>query len=177
QISDFQSITGKGIEGQIDGKKINVVSPKYVADIDITHDTDKFEEMSEAGKTVVFVLVEDEVIGMIALADIIRESAQEAVATLHEHHLLTIMRTVDNEQDANWVATRSGIAEVYAEVLPDHKADKVREVQARGYHVAMTGDGINDAPALATADLGIAIGAGTDVAMETADVVLVKSDP
>ena len=177
QISDFQSITGKGIEGQIDGKKINVVSPKYVADIDITYDTDKFEEMSEAGKTVVFVLVEDELIGMIALADIIRESAKEAIATLHEHDVHTIMLTGDNEKVANWVAKQLGIDEVYAEVLPDHKADKVKEVQARGYHVAMTGDGINDAPALATADLGIAIGAGTDVAMETADVVLVKSDP
>lgn len=177
QISDFQSITGKGIEGQIDGKKVNVVSPKYVEDIEITYDTDKFEEMSEAGKTVVFVLVEDELIGMIALADIIRESAKEAIATLHEHDVHTIMLTGDNEKVANWVAKQLGIDEVYAEVLPDHKADKVKEVQARGLKVAMTGDGINDAPALATADLGIAIGAGTDVAMETADVVLVKSDP
>src|SRR5690625_712782 len=177
QISDFQSITGKGIEGQIDGKKVNVVSPKYVEDIEITYDTDRFEEMSEAGKTVVFVLVEADFIGMIALADIIRESAKEAIATLHEHDVHTIMLTGDNEKVANWVAKQLGIDEVYAEVLPDHKADKVKEVQARGCHVAMTGDGINDAPALATADLGIAIGAGTDVAMETADVVLVKSDP
>ena len=177
QISDFQSITGKGIEGQIDGKKVNVVSPKYVEDIDITYDTDRFEEMSEAGKTVVFVLVEDELIGMIALADIIRESAKEAIATLHENNVHTIMLTGDNEKVANWVAKQLGIDEVYAEVLPDHKAEKVKEVQARGLKVAMTGDGINDAPALATADLGIAIGAGTDVAMETADVVLVKSDP
>jgi len=177
QISDFQSITGKGIEGQIDGKKVNVVSPKYVEDIEITYDTDRFEEMSEAGKTVVFVLVEDELIGMIALADIIRESAKEAIATLHENDVHTIMLTGDNEKVANWVAKQLGIDEVYAEVLPDHKAEKVKEVQARGLKVAMTGDGINDAPALATADLGIAIGAGTDVAMETADVVLVKSDP
>src|SRR5699024_335057 len=87
QISDFQLITGKGIEGQIDDKKVNVVSPKYVEDIDITYDTDRFEEMSEAGKTVVFVLVEDELIGMIALADIIRESAKEAIATLHENNV------------------------------------------------------------------------------------------
>src|SRR5699024_4724881 len=163
------------IEGQIDGKKINVFRPKYVEDMDITYDTDRFEEMSEAGKTVVFVLVEDELIGKIALADIIREAAKEAIATLHEHTVHTTMITGDNEIVANWVAKQLGIDEVYAEVLPDHKADKVKEVQARGYHVAMTGDGINDAPALATADLGIAIGAGTDVAMETADVVLVKS--
>src|SRR5690625_6986966 len=106
--------------------------------------------MSEAGKTVVFVLVEDELIGMIALADIIRESAKEAIATLHENDVHTIMLTGDNEKVANWVAKQLGIDEVYAEVLPDHKAAKVKEVQARGYHVAMTGDGINDAPALAT---------------------------
>src|SRR5699024_4106882 len=124
--------------------------------------------MSEAGKTVVFVLVEDELIGMIALADIIRESAKEAIATLHEHDVHTIMLTGDNEKVANWDAKQLGINEVYAEVLPDQKADKVKDVQAGGYHVAMTGDGINDAPALATAALGIAIGAGTDVAMETA---------
>src|SRR5699024_5904886 len=148
QISDFQSITGKGIEGQIDGKKVNVVSPKYVEDIDITYDTDRFEEMSEAGKTVVFVLVEDELIGMIALADIIRKSAKEAIAMLHENHVHTIMLTGDDEKVANWVSKHLGIDEVYAEVITDHKAEKVKEIQARALKVAMTSDGINDAPAL-----------------------------
>lgn len=177
QISDFQSITGKGIEGNIAGKKVNVVSPGYVNDLDMDYDKKAFEAMSEEGKTVVFVLVEDELIGMIALADIIRKSAKEAISTLHENGVHSIMLTGDNEKVAHWVAIQLGIDEVYAEVLPDHKAEKVKEVQAKGWKVAMTGDGINDAPALATADLGIAIGAGTDVAMETADVVLVKSDP
>lgn len=114
---------------------------------------------------------------MIALTDIIRETAKEAIASLKENGVHSIMLTGDNEKVAHWVAKQLGIDEVYAEVLPDHKADKVKEIQAKGWKVAMTGDGINDAPALATANLGIAIGAGTDVAMETADVVLVKSNP
>src|SRR5699024_2522763 len=116
-------------------------------------------------------------IGMIALEDIIRESAKEAIATLHENNVHTIMLTGDNEKIANKIAKQKSKEKKYAEDIPDHKAEKVKEVQARGLKVAMTGDGINDALALATADLGIAIGAGTDVAMETADVVLVKSDP
>lgn len=177
QITDFKSITGKGIEGNIGSKKINVVSPGYVNNMDMTYNTEKFDQMSVEGKTVVFVLVDDELIGMIALADIIRESAKEAVASLKEKGVHSVMLTGDNERVAHWVAKQLGIDEVYAEVLPDHKADKVKEIQAKGWKVAMTGDGINDAPALATADLGIAIGAGTDVAMETADVVLVKSNP
>jgi len=177
QITDFKSITGKGIEGNIGSKKINVVSPGYVNNMDMTYNTEKFDQMSVEGKTVVFVLVDGELIGMIALADIIRESAKEAVASLKEKGVHSVMLTGDNERVAHWVAKQLGIDEVYAEVLPDHKADKVKEIQAKGWKVAMTGDGINDAPALATADLGIAIGAGTDVAMETADVVLVKSNP
>ncbi len=177
QITDFQSITGKGIEGKITGEKVNVVSPGYVNDKGMTYDTSKFEAMSSEGKTVVFVLVEDELIGMIALADIIRESAKEAISTLKSNGVQSIMLTGDNQKVADWVAKQLGIDEVYAEVLPDDKAEKIKEIQAKGWKVAMTGDGINDAPALATADLGIAIGAGTDVAMETADIVLIKSDP
>ena len=177
QITDFQSITGKGIEGKITGEKVNVVSPGYVNDKGMTYDISKFEAMSSEGKTVVFVLVEDELIGMIALADIIRESAKEAISTLKSNGVHSIMLTGDNQKVADWVAKQLGIDEVYAEVLPDDKAEKIKEIQAKGWKVAMTGDGINDAPALATADLGIAIGAGTDVAMETADIVLIKSDP
>jgi len=177
QVTDFQSITGKGIEGEIDGRKINVVSPGYINSMNIKYDTEKLDQMSSQGKTVVFVLVDETLIGMIALADIIRESAKEAITSLKENDVHSIMLTGDNEKVAHWVAEQLGIDEIYAEVLPDHKADKVKEIQSKGWKVAMTGDGINDAPALATANLGIAIGAGTDVAMETADVVLVKSNP
>ncbi len=177
KISDFESITGKGIQGIIDGKKVNVVSPGYVASQSMAYDEKLFNEMSEEGKTVVFVLLDDELVGMIALADIVRETAKEAVAALKEDGIHSIMLTGDNKKVANWVAKQLDIDEVYAEVLPDKKADQVREIKEKGWKVAMTGDGVNDAPALATADLGIAIGAGTDVAMETADVVLVKSNP
>ncbi|GAA0594450.1 hypothetical protein GCM10009001_08200 [Virgibacillus siamensis] len=123
-------------------------------------------------------MVEDELVGMIALADMVRETAQEAIASLKDKGIHSVMLTGDNKKVAHWVANQLDIDEVYAEVLPDKKADQVKEIKStKGWQVAMTGDGVNDAPALATADLGIAIGAGTDVAMETADVVLVKSNP
>ncbi|UJL47124.1 copper-translocating P-type ATPase [Virgibacillus sp. NKC19-16] len=176
-LTDFESITGKGIQGKVDGRKVNVVSPGYVSDNNFSYDQQLFNEMSEEGKTVVFVLVEDELAGMVALADMVRETAKEAIASLKKEGVHSIMLTGDNKKVANWVAKQLGIDEVYAEVLPDDKANQVKQIQAKGWKVAMTGDGVNDAPALATADLGIAIGAGTDVAMETADVVLVKSNP
>src|SRR5699024_5763892 len=148
----------------IEDKKVNAVSPGFVNSTGMKYDKQKFDKMSKVGKTVIFVLLNDELIGMIALADIIRESAKEAVSQLKAKEVHSIMLTGDNEKVAHWVANQLGIDEVYAEVLPDDKASKVREIQSRGWKVAMTGDGVNDAPALATADLGIAIGAGTDVA-------------
>src|SRR5699024_5102207 len=114
---------------------------------------------------------------MIALADMVRETAKEAITTLQNNGIHSIMLTGDNQKVADWVAKQLGIDEVYAEVLPDKKADQIAKIREKGWKVAMTGDGVNDAPALATADLGIAIGAGTDVAMETADIVLVKNNP
>ncbi|SDM81967.1 heavy metal translocating P-type ATPase [Sediminibacillus halophilus] len=177
KITNFDSITGKGIEGTIDGKKVNVVSPGYVQNTLIKYDQEQFNEMSEKGKTVVFVLLNDTLIGMIALGDIVRETAQEAISALKASGIHSIMLTGDNKKVAQWVAKQLDIDEVYAEVLPNEKSDQVKKIKEKGWKVAMTGDGINDAPALATADLGIAIGAGTDVAMETADVVLVKSNP
>ncbi|WP_121615183.1 heavy metal translocating P-type ATPase [Virgibacillus halodenitrificans] len=177
KVADFTSITGKGIEGKVDGKQINVVSPGYIKSNGLNYDTDAFNKMSEEGKTVVFVLVDDRLVGMIALADIVRETAKLSIAALKEDGIHSIMLTGDNQKVANWVAKQLEIDEVYAEVLPDDKANQVKDIRNKGWRVAMTGDGVNDAPALATADLGIAIGAGTDVAMETADVVLVKSNP
>src|SRR5699024_5621556 len=115
--------------------------------------------------------------GMIALADLVRETAKEAIQELHEQEIHTVMLTGDKERVANWVAKQLAIDEVNAEILPEEKTNKIKEIKQRGFKTAMTGDGINDAPALATADLGIAIGAGTDVAMESADIVLVNINP
>lgn len=177
KVTDFESITGKGIQGQVDGMKINAVSPGYIKGENLSYDESVFNALSEEGKTVVFVLADDKLAGMIALADMVRDTAKQAVAALKEKGIHSIMLTGDNQKVANWVAAQLGIEEVYAEVLPDDKANQIKKIKDKGWRVAMTGDGVNDAPALATADLGIAIGAGTDVAMETADVVLVKSNP
>ncbi|GAE94814.1 lead, cadmium, zinc and mercury transporting ATPase [Gracilibacillus boraciitolerans JCM 21714] len=174
KIAEFDSITGKGIEGMIDDRKINVVSPGYVNDNNMKYDQDAFNIMSAEGKTVVFVLLDDKLIGMIALADIVRDTAKEAVAGLKEKGIQSIMLTGDNEKVAQWVAKQLDIDEVYAEVLPNEKSDQVKKIKDKGWKVAMTGDGVNDAPALATADLGIAIGAGTDVAMELPMLYLLR---
>jgi P-type Cu2+ transporter len=177
QPENFQSITGKGLKGTINGKSVMVVSPGYMAEEKISYEVDTYKRLSGEGKTVVFVLVEGELSAMIALADKVRESSKEAMKRLKELNIRAMMLTGDNQQVANWVAKKLVLDEVYAEVLPHQKADKIKEVKEEGLKVAMTGDGVNDAPALANADLGIAVGAGTDVAMETADVILVKSNP
>ena len=176
-VKDFTSITGRGATGMVEGKEIMVVSPGYLKENGKEISDNQIETFSAQGKTVVFILINGEVKGAVALADIIRKESKEAVSKLREMGIRSIMLTGDNKQVASWVAEEIGIDEVFAEVLPHEKADKVKEVMGRGLVVAMTGDGVNDAPALALADVGIAIGAGTDVAIETADIVLVKSNP
>lgn len=177
RVEGFKAITGKGVEGRINGREVKVVSPGYLRENNISIEDDRLRKISSEGKTVVYVLVDGKPEGAIALADIIREESKTAIARLKEMGVKPMMLTGDNKQVAAWVAGEIGIDEYFAEVLPDEKAEKIKEVQSRGLIVAMTGDGINDAPALAQADVGIAIGAGTDVAVETADIVLVKSNP
>jgi Cu2+-exporting ATPase len=178
ELKDFQSITGKGAEGSVNGKNVKVVSPVFVDENNYDYNkTDKISQLSEQGKTVVFVIIDDKVKGAIALADMVREESKEAISKLKEMGIKTLMLTGDNEKVASYVAKQLGIDDYFAEVLPDYKANKVKEVQKGGKIVAMTGDGINDAPALAQADVGIAIGAGTDIAAETADIILVKNNP
>jgi len=174
---EFDSITGKGIQGKVNGTTVKVVSPGFVHEHEMTYPQDDVEELSSQGKTVVFVILEDKLAGAIALGDEIRESSKNAIKALHDMGIECIMLTGDNQQTADYVAEELGIDQVFAEVLPDEKAEKVKEVQAQGKLVAMTGDGVNDAPALAQADVGIAIGAGSDVAVETGDIVLVKDNP
>nr|WP_246569321.1 copper-translocating P-type ATPase [Allobacillus halotolerans] len=177
EMTDFNSITGVGIEGMIDNKNVKVVSPGHVMKQGFNFDDQNFNKWSEQGKTVVFLIVNDELKGAIALADQVKESSKETIKELHKRNIKAIMLTGDHQKVANYVAKEIGIDEVYAEVLPDQKAEKVEEIQQRGLVVAMTGDGINDAPALTKADVGIAVGAGTDIAMDSADIVLVDSNP
>lgn len=175
--AEFRAIAGQGIEGRMDGKDVLVVSPTYLVDHGLRVDDRHVDTIAAEGKTVVYVIVDGRVEGAIALADIVRPESHEAIRRLKEMGVRVMMLTGDAEAVAKWVAGDLGLDEYFAGVLPQAKADKIREIRARGLKVAMVGDGINDAPALVEADLGIAIGAGTDVAMESADVVLVRSDP
>ncbi len=177
EAREFKAIPGKGVYGRVNGLEVLVVSPGYLREAGISIPDGVVEELMAQGKTVVFVLVDGRPVGAIALADIIREESREAIARLREMGIKTVMLTGDNRRVAAWVARELGMDEYYAEVLPHEKVEVVRKVRSKGHTVAMVGDGINDAPALLEADVGIAIGAGTDVAIESADIVLVRSDP
>jgi Cu2+-exporting ATPase len=177
QVENFDSITGKGVSGTVKGKKVKIVSQAYIDDNNLSIDKSKIEHLQEQGKTLAFVVIDDDVKGVIALADMIRDESRQAIDDLKKMDIHTMMLTGDNETVAKWVAEELGLDEYFAGVLPDAKHEKVKEIQNRGWTVAMTGDGINDAPALAQADIGLAIGAGTDIAAETADIVLVRSNP
>jgi Cu2+-exporting ATPase len=174
---DVRAIPGRGAEGVIEGKRVQVVSPAYVKQLHLAVDHPRVRELSTEGKTTVFVLADDRPIGAIALADLVRAESQVAITRLKQLGIRTMMLTGDSEAVARSVAAQLELDDVFAEVLPDQKAAKIKEVQARGFVAAMVGDGVNDAPALVAADVGIAIGAGTDVAIESADIVLVRSDP
>ena len=177
EVKEFNSITGKGIEGKVNDSHVLVVSPGYLREQSIELPREDYETLSSQGKTVVFVIIDDNLEGAIALGDRIRESSYGAIKKLKQMGIQCMMLTGDNRQTAAFVAGELGLDDFFAEVLPDEKASKVKEVQEKGYKVAMTGDGVNDAPALAQADVGIAIGAGSDVAVETADIILTESDP
>ena len=174
---DVAAIPGRGARGIVDGTRVAVVSPGYLKEQRLTADHALVRQAAQQGKTVVYVLADTKVVGAIALADIIRPEAKEALTRLKEMGIRSMMLTGDATPVARWVAEELGLDEYFAEVLPDQKAAKIREIKSRGLTVAMVGDGVNDAPALVEADVGIAIGAGTDVAIESADVVLVRSDP
>ena len=172
----FHAIPGKGIEAFVAGRNVKVVSPGYLEEHHIEIMDQRVETISRQGKTVVFLLEDGRPEGVLALADIIRKESREAVTRLKSMGIRCMMLTGDNRFVAQWVAEEIGLDEYFAEVLPHEKSDKIKEIQNR-FTVAMVGDGINDAPALVQADVGIAIGAGTDVAVESADIVLVRNDP
>ncbi|WP_412070190.1 heavy metal translocating P-type ATPase [Rubrivirga sp. IMCC43871] len=178
--TDFEAITGRGVRATVDGRAVEILSPGALADARIAVPdalATQADALGHQGTTVVYVVRDSALAGALGLADVIRPESKEAIDRLHELGLEAVMLTGDKKEVAEHVARQLGIDRVIAEVLPDGKSAVIRELQAEGHIVAMTGDGVNDAPALATADVGMAVGAGTDVAVETADIVLVASDP
>ncbi|MDO8474304.1 MAG: heavy metal translocating P-type ATPase [bacterium] len=180
QISGFQRIPGKGALGAIEGKEVLVGSEALLKERDIRVEDNvasRVAALESQGKTVVYVLSGSSLVGVVALADVIREESREAVKTLQSQGIRVAMITGDSADVASFVSKELGIDEYFARVLPGQKADKVKILQSRGLKVAMVGDGVNDAPALTQADLGIAIGAGTNVAIESAGIILMRNDP
>ena len=176
-VEQSKVLPGKGVQGVINGKDVLVVSPGFLKENGLWVEDERINRVLEQGKTVVFLVIEGKLVGAIALADRIRPESREAVEKLHEMGIKAYMLTGDNAKVAKWVAEELGLDGFFAEVLPHQKSEKVKELQGEGFIVAMVGDGINDAPALIQADVGIAIGAGTDVAIESADIILVRNDP
>ena len=176
--TDFESLTGRGVRGLVGGRRIALGNAKLLAElnIDARSHGDRAEELRRLGQTVMFVAVDGQLAGLLGVADPIKESTPEAVTLLRGEGVKLVMLTGDSRTTAEAVARQLGISDIEAEVLPDQKVAAVKRVQQEGRRVAMAGDGINDAPALAQADVGIAMGTGTDVAMESADVTLVKGD-
>jgi Cu+-exporting ATPase len=175
---EFEAVTGKGVKGRIDGRAVALGNGKMMADLGLDggHLIETANERRDQGETVMFVVVDDEIVGLVAVADPVKETTQAALKALHDEGLRIVMATGDNERTARAVASRLGIDDIRADVLPADKARIIKELQAEGRKVAMAGDGVNDAPALAQADVGVAMGTGADVAIESAGFTLVKGD-
>ncbi|HEU0003989.1 MAG TPA: heavy metal translocating P-type ATPase [Ktedonobacteraceae bacterium] len=177
---DFQALPGRGVQATVNGRTLQVGGPRLLEQREVTIPAalaQHTKQWGEQGQTVVYLLEEKRVLAAFALADVIRPESREAVAMLKQQGVRVAMLSGDAEEVARWVSAELGIDEYFAQVLPEHKSEKIRELQKHGEQVAMVGDGVNDAPALAQADVGIAIGAGTDVARASAGIVLVKNDP
>ena len=174
---NFKAIPGKGAYAEIDGNKIYIGGPNLLVDLGLREPDDLRRQVNGAGRTLVYVVRNGTVIGAIALSDTIRPESREAVKKLKKMGVKVYMLTGDSKEAAEWVSKELGIDDYFAQVLPHEKAEKIRLLKEKGHTVAMVGDGINDAPALVVADVGIAIGAGTDVAIESADIILVRNDP
>jgi len=177
EVSGFEAVPGKGIKYTLDGSRVGVGNEALLSEMGISFENgDDARLLASQGKTIIIGALDDKVIGMAAVADVIKDTSPNAVETLKEMGIEVIMITGDNEITANAIAQKTGIDRVFAGVLPEGKAIRIEELKKEGKTVAMVGDGINDAPALAAADVGIAIGSGTDVAIESADIVLIKGD-
>ncbi|HKZ67544.1 MAG TPA: HAD-IC family P-type ATPase, partial [Chitinophagaceae bacterium] len=169
-----KAITGRGIEARVEDKEVKVVSPGYLKEKKISLPEDFNPDATE---TVVFILINNQLAGYISLGDQIRPESAEAIQTLHDNDIKSVLLTGDNKRVAETVSKKLNIDNYYAEVLPHEKLERIKELQNKGEFVAMTGDGVNDAPALAQADVGIAVGSGSDIAAETSGIVLVNSNP
>ena len=178
KTDDFEAVTGKGVRGVVDGRAVALGNAKLVADLGLDGGglTETANARRDQGETVMFVIVENRIAGLVSVADPVKETTPEALTALHAAGFRIVMATGDNERTAKAVAARLGIDEIRADVLPEDKARIIRELQAEGRRVAMAGDGVNDAPALAQADVGIAMGTGADVAIESAGFTLVRGD-
>ncbi len=179
-VKDFERLPGKGAKAEVEGREVRVGSEALLNEMGVPNPPEhqsRIARLSEQGKTIIHVMAAGQLLGSIALADVIREESREAIRSLKKLGVKVAMITGDSEDVASWVSRELGLDEYFAKVLPQEKAEKVRALQKKGLKVAMVGDGINDAPALTQADLGIAIGAGTNVAIESAGIILVKSDP
>lgn len=175
---DFRRLPGRGVEGEVKGKKVLVGGSSILEDKEVPDELkQQVKQHAQAGKTIIYVLSDSELLGAIVLADLIRDESRQAVKDLKDKGYEVAMITGDAEEVAAWVAEELGIEKYFAKVLPEKKSEKVKELKREGRRVAMVGDGVNDAPALVEADLGIAIGAGTNVAIESAGIILVRNDP
>lgn len=177
ETREFKAIPGKGAYGRVGEKEVYVGSLSLLRDLKIEVENRKIGELMKQGKTLVFTVADGRVAGVFALSDTIRRESYEAVGKLKEMKIRVYMLTGDSHEVAKWVAEELGVDDYFAQVLPHEKAEKIRLLKEKGFKVAMVGDGVNDAPALVTADVGIAIGAGTDIAVESADIILVRNDP
>ena len=180
KVEGFEALKGRGVRGRADGQEVQLGGPRLLESLDLEIPEalrDRSDAWSQEGKTVVSLVSDGRVTAILALADRIREASRDAVERLKEGGVRVAMITGDSEDVARWVAKELGLDEYFAEVLPEHKSQQIKDLQAEGRTVAMVGDGVNDAPALVQADVGIAIGAGTDVAIEAAGVILVRDDP
>jgi Cu+-exporting ATPase len=177
-VADFESTTGRGVVGTVEGRQVAIGNERMLESLSVGVESlgAKAEDLRQSGQTVMFVAVDGRFAGLVGVADPIKDGARDAIAALHTEHIRVVMVTGDNRTTADAVARAVGIDHVEADVLPDQKARIVRDLQHKGDRVAMAGDGINDAPALAQADVGIAMGTGTDVAMESAGITLVRGD-